>query len=251
MGQRTRASIVAEGLGKAGDVTLTSHANIWLNEWLMRQAKAFPWPNVQRSYKNIALGAGVQVLTIGNGNGGVSEIVSIVRDPLWLYTSDYSIQIRPRIRQLIGGQLMDDERVGNPLNVIGTPGAFKVRQSQVGISTGHPQYGTWDLLPWPVPDRAYLMAMDLQVIPALIDETIGGAGDSVVPWYPADRTMIHLVMTEALRWMKRMDEYGAAQGMLDQLTAYDRMTFGTVDGTNDNIGLDPAVFATPGIRFVR
>lgn len=206
-----------------------SLANVWLNAWLRSQYGAWPWPFLCRRITSVALGAGVNSLTIGNGNAGVTPEIQEVRDPLWVYTSDYGKRGKARIRSLIDGQESLDETINNPATNVGMPTLFKVRANPTTI-------GAWDLIPTPVPDVAYLLAIDYIEQP--LDITVG----STRPRYPNDRTMIQFIVSAALQYLDRRADYAKENDVLTEMAVYDRVKYGGVTGTNDSSPLDGGVF---------
>lgn len=229
MGQLTRAQIVEHGLAKAGaPENLTSEAEVWLNAWLRSQYRAWPWPFLQRRVTGVALGTGVQSLTLGAGAGGVTLEIARILDPLFIYSSGYTKQGRVRVRNITGGYPADDEIINNPVTNIGQPAQCKVRADTT-------LWGKWVLWFTPVPNADYLLAIDYIVQPADI------AADATVPIYPNDRTMIQAVLADA--YQHQDDErYNDALQVLASMVVDDRVKYGEVAGTNDVIGLDPSTF---------
>lgn len=232
MGALTRAQIVQRGLLLASNTSLTLEANYGLNQWLRDEAMAWPYPGLFRRIEGVALATGARSLSFGAGAGGESLEVQRVRDPLWLYTADRTTRFRPRIRQLLGGDSVSDETVNYLPSFIGMPSQFKVRADTA-------LYGKWSLIPTPVPDKAYLLAIDYEVIPADVD--VSSAGDSTRPWFPSDRVMIQAVRAWAHGY--KGDEIEEQQvERLQQMTLNARGRLGSVEGTNDILQLDAWTF---------
>ncbi len=228
MGSLTRAQIVSQGLYLAGNTSLTTQANTWLNFWLRDEYAAWPWPFLQKRLSGIALAAGATALAFGAGSGGeVREVLRII-DPVWLYDSSYMNRKRVRIRQLLGGSLAEDETVNNPANFVGLPETFKARKSNI-------TNGLWSLVPAPVPDKAYLVALDYLFLP-------GDPIDGETPIYPSDKTMVQAVKVQALGQMKQGDEYMAELQILQNMVIATRMRSGDAVGVNDVMGLDQEVY---------
>jgi len=230
MGVLNRGQLVAAGLLEAGNTSLTTLANGWLNDWLDSTALAWPWPVLQRRIAGVALASGTQSLSFGNGAAGVSVRVSRVIDPIWVYDSLYSTKVRARIIPLLGTGAGWDESINDPSTNIGIPQRFKLRADESVAKR-------WSLIPTPVPDRALLLAIDYICIPAQL------AADATVPWYENDRTIRQAIKCAALNHMKKVEELQAEREVLRSYSIEDRVKFGEQPGTNDQLGLDPAVFS--------
>jgi hypothetical protein len=229
MGALTRDAVVLAGLNIAGRTDLSTLANVWLNAWLRSQYGAWPWPFLYRRITGLALNAGTTSLTIGAGNGGITPEIQEVRDPLWVYTSDYGKRGKARIRELLDGEISFDETVNNPATNRGMPTRFKIRANPTTI-------GAWDLIPGPVPDVSYLLAIDYIEQP--VDITLG----TTRPLYPNDRTMIQFIVSAALQYLDRRADYAKENDVLTEMAVYDRVKYGGVTGTNDASPLDGGTF---------
>lgn len=231
MGALTRGTIVSEGGLQAGDTSLGTRMNAALNAWLRSMYAAWPWPFLERRKSGLALAAGDTSVAVGGGSGGVTPQIQRILNPIYVYNSAYSKRGRATIRQLTGGPIDLDESANSSSVGRGMPAAFKVR----GKSTG---FGVWDLIPYPVPDAAYLLAFDYLELPADL------SSDSDIPLYPNDRTMIQLVMSEVLKYKEGADGpgYQGALQVLGSMVGEDRAKFGVVPGTNDLVQLDADVF---------
>lgn len=244
MGSQTRGALVSEALLIVGNTTLTTRANLALNRQLRKTYMSWPWPFLIRRAK-IDLGQAAQSILFGGGNSGVTLEVQRIIDPMFLYTSDYTTQARPRVIPITGGNLVSDESINNPATYVGQPQQFKIRSNGT--------WGVWQIVPTPFPDKAYKIAVDYIVQPA--DIATDSTGDSTVPTYPNDETMIQMIIYEMLMYLAAgSGDLNAPNDALQKLGAMsvnDRMRFGYSPGTNDQIGLDPAMFnaqVTPIIK---
>lgn len=231
MAQATCAQLISEALLLAGDSSLTSRAVVWLNQWLRSQYMAWPWPFLKRRASGLSLSAGTGTLLVGAGNGGVSNLIQRIYDPIYLYTPDKQTKGVVRFQELLGGDIAFDEdarpttQTGIPTRVKGNP---------------HTTAGAWQLVFDPIPDRAYLISFDYTLQPA--DEaTSAGSGGSAQVLYPNDRTIVHAIASMALAYMK--DE-GAAEmrALAATMAVDDRTKYGKVLGMNDTWGLDGNTF---------
>lgn len=236
MGQLTRLQIITRGLAKASAPTaLAAEAVYWLNAWLRSTYMAWPWPFLQKRLPAFSLAAGTQSFLLGAGSGGIATQVQRVIDPMRIYAVDYSARGNVRVQRIAGGSpesLTDDETVNNPATYKGQPEHFKARMDN-GV------WGKWTMIPTPVPERAYLLAIDYVELPDEIDVTSGG--DSTKPIYPNDRTLIQAVVVDAMQH-REDPRYDANLAVLASMVADDRVKAGSSPGINDRVGLDPTVF---------
>lgn len=225
MGTMTRLQIVTEGMLLAGRDDIAVRANSWLQTWLDSVAAKWPWPMLLKEKLNVAVTGGAQTVTIGaDGSGGVTNKIIRILDNNWLYTSDYRSRRRLRIPQYntMPGQIID------PATSASMPTEMRIGQAAAG---------QFILEFSPIPNQNYLLSMDYLEQPAAL------AGDSSVPWYPNDQTMIDYI---AARTMKFDDgptnAYQVAIGeVADQLKA-DCIRYGAIKGQNDQLLLDQSVY---------
>jgi hypothetical protein len=227
MGTLSRDSIVTAGLQKAGKTNLTSLANTWLAAWLRTRAAEWSWPQLQRRASGIALSAGATSLSVGAGSNGITPEIHRLHDPIFISDGTYATRAYARIRQLVGQYNINDESL-RPSTERGLPVEFKVRRDSATP-------GRFTLVPYPYPDKAYVISFDWQELPA-------DPSGATVPWYPSDRTMIQAVMVDALQYMDKRRDYQLELEVLASMVSDDRNKFGTDPGFNDNWGLDPKVF---------
>lgn len=228
MGQLTRGTIVSEGLLIAGDTSLTTRANIWLNAGLRELYRSWPWPFLHKRHNGISLPAGTASFNFGNGATEALEVARIFA-PINVYSSDYSITAHARVRQFTEHNLSTDEITQDPAKNVGIPTDFRV-------SPSNSVWGTWTLRPSPIPDKALLISLDCLIQPADL------SGDSSVPIYPNDETLIQIVVAQALRWNEELERGEAEYGRLEQMKVADRLRYGSVPGLNDLWGFDSGVF---------
>jgi len=227
VGALTAETIVSEGLLAAGDTSLTTRGLVWLNRWLRSAYRAWPWPFLYRRGSLLALSAGTTALSVGNG-ALITPPIMRIEDPLWVYKSDKTARQRARVVPLHDGDIDQDvDLIDTTLNR-GMPQQFRVRADTA-------VFGKWSLIPWPVPDQAYLVALDYHELPADVLA-------ANTPLYPNDETMMKAVEAAALRYNKEWDAYGLATQELRAMSADDRVAFGSVAGLNDRVVLDPNTF---------
>lgn len=224
MGQLTLSSIVSQGLAKASRSDLTTFATTQLNAWLKQRAGDWPWPQLVRRITNVALASGATSISFGNGASGVTEEVQNIIDPVLIFTSDFKSKGKVRVQKLIDVPLHIDESVNDPALNKGIPQLIKIRAD---ATLG----GKWTLIPYPIPDRAYLLAVDYLTMPG--DYTSGQK-----PWYPGDATMIQQVKCEALDYSQRYDELSAEREVLAAMVGDDRYRFGQQEGWQSSIEMD-------------
>lgn len=229
MGVLTAARIVDEGLTLAADRANASRALVWLNKWLASQYAAFAWPFLYRESAATALAAGASSLEFGSG-AVVTPKVQRLNDPIKIYNASYSVQSICRLRTVWEPSSFDGSAAVNPSTNRGIPDSCRAKPSTTVSQK-------WTLQFNRVADRALLLEISYLEQP----DDVVSAG---IPLYPNDRTMIHAVMTDALRFKKGGDdpEYMDAREMLASMTLDDRAKFGMSPGLNTMLGLDPKTF---------
>lgn len=234
MAQLTRASIVTQGLLAAGRTDITTFANIRLNSWLRKTYKSWPWPFLKTRNKTISLTSGTTSLLLGAGSGGVTLEIQRIFKQGKIYSSDYT---KKGLLQLAGANtasLFNDPDVNNPATNSGIPTYLYLESDPSGI------WGKWQLKPWPIPDVNYLLVLDYMSQPADIDTST--AGDSIIPIYPNDDTLIQAVKVIAADYMNEPDMYEREGKLLDEMSVHDKLRTGEMVGLNDKVELDPSVF---------
>lgn len=222
---------------KVGDDTLKAEARFWLNEWLRKAYLAFPWPFLLQRVAAVPLAAGSTSLAVGNGQGGITREIIRLRDPITLYTSNYSMRATARLQTLTGNSAHHDEAGRNPATYLGLPRTFKARPT---ITNGLRGYL---LIPLPFPDKAYLAAFDYLEMPAPFDTSDDGTDDALYPAYPNDRTIVQAMIGEFMQHKDgptsaTLAEQKKAGDMLDT----DMVKLGSEPGVNQTFDLDPSVY---------
>jgi len=238
MGKLTRTQIITQGITLAGKPT-TSAAFVSLvvtswNAWLRSTYKGWLWPFLNRQQAGIPLTAGAQSLVIGGGSGGVSDDLDDIFDPIYIYSSDYAYLGSARIRQIRGGPSYREPSAINPATNTGMPVEFKARESAGGAVEG-----LWTLVPYPFPDRNYLLSIDYKRLP------IDSSSDSEVVAYRNDRTLIQAAKVCCLEHMAGGSgdpAYAQELEILAAMTGQDFAKDAAKTGMNDNLGLDPNFF---------
>jgi len=231
MGRLTRTELLTAGLGKMGNLSTALNTRITteFQAWLDRQYAGWSWPFLKKRASGISLSAGATSLTIGAGSGGITQEIIKLVSPIAFYTSDRNTVGKAHIVQAEDADVYWDETLANSSTFVGQPLKFKARHGAVR--------GTWDLIPLPFPDKAYLLAIGYYQLPASL-----GASD--IPIYPSDATMI-----EAIAALGTVDQKGpdhpasmAAMEEAGAKVARDRSIYGSVPGENDLLLLDSSVF---------
>ncbi len=230
MGEMTRGEIITAGLRKAGNTNLTLPAQTWLNASLRTQYKAWPWPFLIETATAVPLVAGSTGVVVGGGNGGVTDKFYYPYAPIYVYTTDYTSRNTALIRQLVGGPIGMDLSVINPATGQGLPCQFQISKASGQV------YGIWNFIPWPIPNRDYLLTFKYQKMEPNLND------DGQVPLYPSDETMIEMVVASALLDMKDYAAAQASEGKLHALCIGDRLKYGTIPGSNTLWEMDKGVF---------
>lgn len=241
MGSLTRQQILTEAAGLAqrpvADVWAAnvsgSLGNGWLQRWL--DAVAASWPYVQLVKEQVVTLSTPQ-LTLGGVGNAITERINKVLDNLWLMTTQSQLMNRIAIRPTLG-QPLD---LGPVAGTATSPPKGAPLQCRV-VSVGN---GVWKLSFYPNPDKPYSLWVNYWAIPDAL------ALDSSIPWYPSDETIVQAMAFKTHEWFDGKDHSltVAAQQLLSQLLANDRIRYGMVNGINDLVQLDPRFFTRAG-RF--
>lgn len=226
MGTMTVTDIVNEGGLIAGDTSLAVRAKVELKAWLRSQYAAFLWPFLKGWIQNVSLNAGAVGLTLGAGSGGVTQHIQRIIDPLYIYPSDYTFKAPVRIVTDSGdaeASMADSLLVGQ---ATGQPTVCRVQHT----TTPGQRNLSFDYKA----DRNYKLKIGYFFVPA-------DPGDSEIPIYPNDRTLIQAVMVFVLKY-KKADNYGEELSILVNQVNDDRLKYGSEPGQNDQLFLDPKTF---------
>lgn len=229
MGLLTRTQIFTEGGLQAGDDTQATRQAFWFNAWLRKQYCMWPWPFLKRRASGISLTTGATTVSVGAGASITEEILRIF-EPLVVYTSDSKTRLNAPIIELLMADILYDESSRDSTLGRSTPTQFKCRADAT-------TYGKWSLIPFPVPDKAYLLAFDYQTIPANL------SSDSQIPVYPNDRTLIQAAKCAALEYADGTSEaLDRDLEVLASMVSDDRDAFGSAPGDNEYWQMDTSVF---------
>ena len=224
MGASIFSEIVSEGLLQAGDTSLTTRANFALKKWLRSQAEGFLWPQLKGN-EQVAVGANSEDFDIGAGDGGVTEEIFRINDPMKIWeTGSETLAGMANIRVKTDW----DDTLVNPFDGSqGKPTEARLKQNTTK--------GSWTVSFDHETDRAYTVYVNYYYIPA-------DPATSAVPWYPNDRTMVQAVYVEALKY-KKDPNYRNELDLLAGMVRQDRMNHGIKPGINDaGIPLNKSIF---------
>lgn len=197
--------------------------------WLNRQYAGWAWPFLKKRAAGLSLAAGATSLTVGGGNGGITNRISKIVSPVLFYTSDRSTRGRAEIVQADSSSIDWDETLQDSSTWLGQPQFFKARSGTT--------WGSWDLIPMPFPNVSLNLAIDYYEIPAALSL-------NTTPIYPSDSTLIEAIYALCLLDQKGGD-HPATQLAFEETSAKvarDRATYGFVPGENDMLRLDSKVF---------
>lgn len=224
MGQMTRLQIVQEGQLLAQRKNADTLATGWLQRWLDSVAASWPWPMNQGETIDVPVSSAS--ITVGNGNGGITPKLLKVLDNIYIYDSTKSSFMRLRILPQLN-RPQDRIQPANAAN--GMPQNVRVFQST---------FGQWLLRFYPNPDKTYYLSVPYIQLPPTM------AADTDIPWYPNDETMVQAVAFKTHEWFDGKDDNRttAAQQLLTGALSNDRIRYGSVNGINDILQLDPVHF---------
>lgn len=225
MGASLFSEIVSEGLLQAGDTSLTTRANFALKKWLRSQAEGFLWPML-KSLEQVAVSANAESFSIGNGQGGVSEEIFRINDPMKIWdTGSNTLAGLANIRVKTDWS----DALVNPFD--GSQG----KPTEARLVQSRSSKGEWEVSFDHETDKAYTVQVSYYCIPA-------DPATSAVPWYPNDRTMVQAVYVEALKY-KKDPNYRNELDLLAGMVRQDRMNHGIKPGINDaGIPLNKSIF---------
>lgn len=238
MGYMTRAEILTEGLAVVGRTDLTTRCTAALKSWLRSRYASWPFAFLRQSMDGLALPSGTQSVFVGGGEGGVTNVIQRILNPIRVYTADYGTTAKGMIINLDADR-DDDERTSNPLTMTGLPMQFKIRSTISTVTVAGLTLRAWKIIPLPVPNKDYLLAFDYIEMP-----NDPCPNTTSVPLYPNDQTMIQLVKVRALEYANGASDpdFQAELAVLGQMVIHDQMTEGSVPGTNDLLTLDAGTF---------
>lgn len=236
MGQLTRSEIVTQGQAEAGHSGLTTRLLEALVLWEESQYKSWPFGFLRKSRAGLVLPTGTTSLLIGAGEGGVTNMIQRILDPIFVGNSTYTILGKARILTLDNQSGELDERTKNPATNRGMPVAFKVRHA---LSTVSPFRACKELIPSPVPDREYTLNFDYIELPVTAQTASSG-----IPLYPNDQTMKKFVEMMATKWVNGAadPDYQSLRDELASMVNNDRVRDGQSEGQNLFLPLDPEVY---------
>jgi len=226
MGSLTVAQILSEGGLQAGDTGKINRARVDLLAWLRSQYRGFLWPFLKRELTGAALGVGSTSFTLGAYAGGVTQQLQRVNDPLTVYTPDFSMRGKVRVMTDYGDSVMEPLIPGDPNFPKGMPTLCRITHTGV-VGQRKIDFNAQA-------DRNYLLKISYYMLPS-------DPGDSEVPLYENDRTMIQAVASFVLKYNKA-ENYMIEADLLRSMVLEDRLKYGTEPGMNDMLPLDPKVF---------
>lgn len=187
MGRLSRSEIIAAGLAKAGNNSaITTEAVRYFQATLDRVYAAHEWPFLVRTY-DVAIAAGQGAFLFGDGSPAPAaiplRIQSIKRARLAGATND-SFQGRELPLRLPS----DLDPAAEPSWNDSTPGSAPTRLLVDSVPEMPHQ---WRLTLVPYPDTAYRLRVTAHFIPAAL------VFNSDIPAYPADETLIEMVVAWA------------------------------------------------------
>lgn len=230
MAASTLTQIITEGCLQAGVTGIDARITNQFNKWLRSMAEGFLWPVLKREAL-VTLGVGVQILTLGNGSGGIAQEIQRINDPLKLGDATFGTQQDVRIQTdwpTFGAQagstaINQASNTGSSYNARVKPNVTATLKNR------------WDVIFERVADKAYNVEVSYYIIPP-------DPATTDVVWYPNDRTSEQCALYLALKYNKDMAWKEELQ-LLAAHVATDRMSEGQKPGINDDgIKLNPRYF---------
>lgn len=245
MGRKTRAELMSLAGILANNEEAQTIVRPWLDDWLQRTAKTWPYPMLKSRASGIAVDAGsVGVVIEGADLDQVGASVHRILNGVvfWRAQSGYNPNGRMVIRPF--DALVDPSRdysVSDPALRRGLPETCRI---YTGLQEdGNAESGSISIIFDPVPSIAIYLAFDYWMIPAAIG--IDEADDTTKPWYPNDRTLVEVIKL-CIMDMDKGDEpdqaYAMQEAKVADMVVADRDFDGTQAGDNEWMQLDPNVF---------
>lgn len=225
MGQMTFANIVSEALLIVGDTSLTTRANVWLNNGLARLYRSHAWPFLSARSESVTLASGAASVTLGDGEAALTDlIVSIERLAIAEssnagYKADLPITTRYTVDPSQDPAWLDTLAPGTPTSALVEP-----------VSTSP---WKWTVKPAPIPNVAFRLNVTYIRRPA---------NDPATPLYPSDDTLIQLVKSEALEHMNLKKEALEARAVLRGLVSEDKAAYGRASQGNSTVAMNRSRF---------
>lgn len=245
MGRKTRSELMALAGILANNEEAQSIVRTWLDDWLQRTAKTWPYPMLKSRASGIAVAAGALGVNVNGGDVGQTgaSIHRILNGVIfWRAQTGYNPNGRALIRPFDAS--VDPSRdisVSDPTQRRGLPETARI---YTGVQeTGNAESGSVSIFLDPVPDRAIYLAFDYWMIPAALGSS--ESFDTLKPWYPNDRTLVEAIKLCILDMDKgdEPDPAHAAQEMkVAGMVIDDRDFDGSQAGDNEFMQLDPNVF---------
>jgi hypothetical protein len=218
VGVKTRVVLIGEALELAGNTSLTLRAEQWIDMALVRLSMGAPWPFLMKR-ANIAVTAGSSSFILGNGTGTSARVARINR-----VTYTDSTGFRGTLDALVQAENLDaaDDPSINTLITNGAPA--------MGYLSNVTDAFDWRVSFDRKTDKAYTFVAAHQIIHAVL------TGDSDVPQFPNDRTIVQALIVEAMFHAKD-ERYLTAAQMLRDMISEDMVAMAQASTTSPNIGL--------------
>lgn len=214
-----------------GNIRINSRVAEWVNNWLQRVSKSWPWPTLKILKTDIAISAGATSFMLGAGQNGVTQKIHRIFTPIFWNKSDFTsngrILVRPRSDDALQVTTNAANRRGRPTTVLLHKDKNSSNVITKGCFTGYFDY---------VPDIALLLQVNYQVIP----DKVVATDNTIELWYPNDRTLIQAAKTAIIDYNNNGfgRELDQALEHLASLVIEDRDTDGSSEGDNEEVGLD-------------
>lgn len=243
MGDLTRAQLMAQAGLAAGNDQASSFIRTWLDAWLKRTAKSWSWPLLRGRVDELSIATGAASVQCGAGVSTKIDGSTLTTHHIhrlvggmvyWYVPSAFNPRGVAYVRSLLGGSVDQDQSATSPTNRQGTPSTVKVKNSADGQLT---------LYLDPVPDRTLYLAFDVWTVPPSL--TSGSPGDTEIPWYPNDRTLLQACKVAILELDAAGEKdahYDDESAKLAAMVIDDRDFDGEQAGDNQVMSLDPSVF---------
>lgn len=224
MGSKTAATIVSEALELAGDTSLTSRANVWLDLFLRDEYRQWDWDFLKR-FSQFSLDSGAVSVAMTLTDATQARILNVyAHAPQGTIGASLTSRVRLTNRGLFSGLPTDQHPKLTTTNDTGVPTYYSF----------DPRDSTGTLYVWPRADQAYTLDVEWIETPA----DLAGSG---TPRYPSDATMVQAVFAMALKHMqdaRASEELQRLEVMRNRVRGVEH----SADGGYDYLRLDPAFY---------
>lgn len=231
MARKTYLELRTYGAAIAGNDAVDDWVKTKMNAWFRKHYAAYAWPFLISQAASVTLSAGDTSIEVGGGSSGLTRQITRIFSPIYFRASgSFTNRGQAPVRQIVGdpsemaaGFVDSSSQVGRPQSFIALP--FQ--------SSGSEKI---TLIPFPVPDKAYILGFTYQKLP-------DDMADTDIPIYPNEMTLIQACKVAAIEYDSSNSQFYIQEAqILSDMVAADRDTYGGTQSFGDILQLDSSVF---------